>query len=175
MLLAAWYHPILAVLFAFLAVLLILIILLQRGRGAGLSGAFGGAGGAATATFGSKTGDMLTWITVVLAGILLLYAIVLNFVFRSSDDLPLNTTAVTAPTGGGAGAGAGATDGATGDSATDGSATEQGGEEDAPAESRLPRDLRGVPGLNQPDPVDSRWDAVLFAYAIDSSARGSSS
>lgn len=76
-----WYHPILATLFTVLALFLIGIILLQRGKGTGLSGAFGGAGGG-TATFGSKTGDMLTWTTVVVATLLMLYAIVLNFWFR---------------------------------------------------------------------------------------------
>ena len=84
--LALWYHPILATLFTVLALLLMGVILLQRGKGTGLSGAFGGAGGG-TATFGSKTGDILTWITVGTAALLLLYAVVLNFLFR-----PLTTT-----------------------------------------------------------------------------------
>jgi preprotein translocase subunit SecG len=79
MILGAWYHSILATLFAMLAVMLMLIILLQRGKGVGLAGAFGGAG---TATaFGSKTGDFLTWATIVLAGIFMLFTILLNFVF----------------------------------------------------------------------------------------------
>jgi preprotein translocase subunit SecG len=85
MMLAAWYHPILAVAFAFIAILLILIILLQRGRGSGLAGAFGGAGAAATSAFGAKTGDALTWITVGMAVLFLLFAIVLNYVFREAD------------------------------------------------------------------------------------------
>ena len=78
--LAAWYHPVLAVLFAFVALFLILVILLQRGRGVGLAGAFGGAGGVQTA-FGAKTGDFLTWATIVIAAILLVFAVILNFVF----------------------------------------------------------------------------------------------
>lgn len=92
--LALWYHPILATLFTVLALLLIGVILLQRGKGTGLSGAFGGAGGG-TATFGSKTGDILTWITVGAATLLMLYAIVLNFLFR-----PLTTAPAAPPPGG---------------------------------------------------------------------------
>ena len=79
MLLAAWYHPILATLFALVAVFLMLVILLQRGRGVGLAGAFGGA--ATNTAFGSKTGDVLTWATVVIACIFLLVALGLNYVF----------------------------------------------------------------------------------------------
>ena len=98
--LALWYHLILATLFTVLALLLIGVILLQRGKGTGLSGAFGGAGGG-TATFGSKTGDILTWITVGAATLLMLYAIVLNFLFRplttASDDSTCATSFATLP------------------------------------------------------------------------------
>ncbi len=45
---------------------LILIVLIQRGRGGGLAGAFGGMGG--QSAFGTKAGDMFTWITVYTAG-----------------------------------------------------------------------------------------------------------
>lgn len=72
-------HVILATLFALIALLLMGVILLQRGRGTGLSGAFGG-GGAAT-VFGSKTGDFLTWTTVALAGLFLVYSVSLNYIF----------------------------------------------------------------------------------------------
>lgn len=83
MLAAEWYHPILATLFAFAALLLILIVLLQRGRGVGLSGAFGGAGG--NTAFGSKTGDVLTWATIVVAGLFLFLAVTLNYAFRPTS------------------------------------------------------------------------------------------
>ena len=79
MILAAYYHPILATLFAFLALILIGIILLQRGKGVGLSGAFGGAGG--HTAFGAKTGDVLTWATIIVAVVLLTFAVVLNYIF----------------------------------------------------------------------------------------------
>ncbi len=60
--------------------LLICVVLVQKGRGGGLSSAFGGAMG--SSPFGTKTGDVFTWITVVLAGIFLLCALVLNGVVR---------------------------------------------------------------------------------------------
>lgn len=77
---AEWYHTILAFFFAVLAVLLMVVILLQRGKGVGLAGAFGGAGGGTA--FGAKTGDVLTWVTIVGAALLLTLAVALNFVFR---------------------------------------------------------------------------------------------
>lgn len=69
---------ILGFLFCVVCILLILIILLQRGRGGGLSGAFGGAGG--HSAFGAKTGDVFTWITVGFVVVFLLLVVVLNYV-----------------------------------------------------------------------------------------------
>lgn len=64
-----------APLFVFCCLALILIILIQKGRGGGLSAAFGGAG--AGGVLGSKTGDFLTWVTIVLVGVFLSLAVVL--------------------------------------------------------------------------------------------------
>jgi preprotein translocase subunit SecG len=64
-----------AVLFILCCVALVLIVLIQKGRGGGLSGAFGGA--MASGILGSKTGDFLTWVTIVLAGVFLLLAVVM--------------------------------------------------------------------------------------------------
>lgn len=64
------------VLFTLVSLLLIMIILIQKGRGGGLAGAFGGMGG--NTAFGAKTGDVLTWATSVIFGVLLLLAIALN-------------------------------------------------------------------------------------------------
>ncbi len=54
---------------------LILIILIQKGKGGGLSAAFGG--GLASGILGSKTGDFLTWLTIGLAGMFLMLAVVM--------------------------------------------------------------------------------------------------
>jgi len=66
---------IVAVLFVVCCVALILIILIQKGRGGGLSAAFGG--GMASGILGSKTGDFLTWVTIVLVGVFLTLAVVM--------------------------------------------------------------------------------------------------
>lgn len=66
----------------FICFFLILVILLQKGRGGGFSGAFGGAGGAST--FGAKTGDVFTWITVIVAGVFVALTVWSNFVFDES-------------------------------------------------------------------------------------------
>ncbi len=55
-----------------LSFLLIIVVLLQRGRGGGLAGALGGAGG--QSAFGTKAGDVFTKITVGLAVIWVLAA-----------------------------------------------------------------------------------------------------
>jgi preprotein translocase subunit SecG len=44
------------------AIFLIVLILIQRGKGGGLAGAFGGAGG--QSAFGTKAGDLFTKITI---------------------------------------------------------------------------------------------------------------
>ena len=72
-----------AVLFVLVCIVLILVILLQKGRGGGLSGAFGG--GMAGSLLGSKTGDFLTWVTIVLVAVFLLLAVVLARFYRTSD------------------------------------------------------------------------------------------
>ena len=48
-----------------LAVIMIVIVMLQRGKGGGLAGALGGAGG--QSAFGTKAGDLFTKITVGVA------------------------------------------------------------------------------------------------------------
>src|SRR2546430_1433115 len=62
--------------FIIVCLFMILIVLIQKGRGGGLSGAFGGGGG--NTAFGSKTGDVLTWATSIVFGLFLVLGIVLN-------------------------------------------------------------------------------------------------
>jgi preprotein translocase subunit SecG len=71
------------VLFILVCLFLILLILIQKGRGGGLSSAFGGAGG--NTAFGSKTGDVLTWATSIVFGIFLVLAIALNLISNAMD------------------------------------------------------------------------------------------
>ncbi|MHC4192689.1 MAG: preprotein translocase subunit SecG [Planctomycetota bacterium] len=71
---------IVAVLFVITAVVLVLAVLIQKGRGGGLSGAFGGA--MASGILGSKTGDFLTWVTIALVALFLTFAVVLAKYYR---------------------------------------------------------------------------------------------
>ena len=56
------FMVLLRALFVICAIGLVLVVLIQKGRGGGLSGAFGGGG--ASNLLGSKTGDFLTWVTI---------------------------------------------------------------------------------------------------------------
>ena len=49
------------------SVFLICLVLIQRGKGGGLAGAFGGAGG--SSAFGTKAGDVFTRVTMITAAI----------------------------------------------------------------------------------------------------------
>jgi preprotein translocase subunit SecG len=69
-----------AILFVLVSVILILVILVQKGRGGGLSGAFGG--GMAGGLLGSKTGDFLTWVTIVLVAVFLTLAVLMGRFYR---------------------------------------------------------------------------------------------
>ncbi len=67
-----WVPEVLNILIVLLSFFMILLVLIQRGKGGGLAGAFGGAGG--SSAFGSRAGDMFTRITLVVAGVWLLLA-----------------------------------------------------------------------------------------------------
>ena len=85
-----------AVLFVICCVALILIVLIQKGRGGGLSGAFGGA--MASGILGSKTGDFLTWVTVGLVGIFLILAVVMAKFYKEPVGSGFGTEPPKTPT-----------------------------------------------------------------------------
>ncbi len=64
------------------AILLVLVILVQKGKGGGLSGAFGG--GMASGILGSKTGDFLTWFTITLVVVFLTLCVVMAKWYKPS-------------------------------------------------------------------------------------------
>jgi preprotein translocase subunit SecG len=70
-----------AVLFVLSGLALIFVVLLQRGRGGGLSGAFGG-GGMAGGLLGTKTGDVLTWFTIGLVSVFLFLSVIMAKYYR---------------------------------------------------------------------------------------------
>jgi len=73
---------IVAVIFLISCVALILVILVQKGRGGGLSTAL--AGGVASGLLGSKIGDFLTWVTIVIVGIFLVVAVFMTKYYKPS-------------------------------------------------------------------------------------------
>lgn len=77
------------IVFIVVCLLLIMVVLLQKGRGGGLGAAFGGAGSSA---FGTRTGDVFTWITIVLTALFLLLAIGATFVYRPTASKVLKPT-----------------------------------------------------------------------------------
>ena len=62
-----WYVLTLNVIVLLLSVFLIAVVLIQRGKGGGLAGALGGAGG--SSAFGSRAGDAFTRFTMIIAGV----------------------------------------------------------------------------------------------------------
>jgi preprotein translocase subunit SecG len=82
------------------ALILVLIVLIQKGKGGGLSSAFGGIG---SSLLGTKTGDFLTWVTISIVAVWLLLSIVAVKWFkpRASEYLqseaPMSAPAETTP------------------------------------------------------------------------------
>ena len=82
MLAVSFFMSLVAVAFFICALALILIILIQKGKGGGLSSAFGG--GMASGILGSKTGDFLTWVTIAMAGVFLALAVAMAKYYKPS-------------------------------------------------------------------------------------------
>lgn len=83
-----------------LGLFLILLVLVQRGRGGGLAGALGGAGG--QSAFGTKAGDVFTKVTIVTAAIWILLCAAAVKYYRPTPEA--NPFAGVAPQGASAGA-----------------------------------------------------------------------
>jgi preprotein translocase subunit SecG len=90
-----WWVQSLAVIFFIICVFLIIVVLLQKGRGGGLAGAFGGIGG--QSAFGSKTGDVFTWVTIVVVAVFLLLAMFLTVNYKPSIQSDENLLGITNP------------------------------------------------------------------------------
>jgi preprotein translocase subunit SecG len=84
---ASWGSVILNILIVIVSLMLMFIVLIQRGKGGGLAGAFGGAGG--SSAFGSRAGDQFMKITLYLAalwaGLIMLHVRVAS---GDSEDAP---------------------------------------------------------------------------------------
>lgn len=76
--------------------ILVLIVLIQKGKGGGLSAAFGGIG---SSLLGTKTGDFLTWVTISIVGVWLLLSVAAAKWFRpaASEFLRNEPAPISAP------------------------------------------------------------------------------
>jgi preprotein translocase subunit SecG len=95
---AGFFMNFLLVIWILSAVALVFIILIQKGKGGGLSSAFGG--GMASNILGANTKKPLTWFTIGLVGIFLFLAILLAKFYpsRSSDMGPATPSPMRQPT-----------------------------------------------------------------------------
>jgi preprotein translocase subunit SecG len=141
---------------------LILLVLIQRGRGGGLTGALGGAGG--QSAFGTKAGDVFTRITVIVAACwILLCILAINVLGRrqslfnptlgaaAGQAVPAQSTLPTAD--GGATNPAGATSPAQ--PAAPASAPAAGGSPDAAATAQPPAATAPAAAPTAEAPADS--------------------
>ncbi|PHS11830.1 MAG: preprotein translocase subunit SecG [Blastopirellula sp.] len=81
---ADWKQWIIGPAMFFISFFLILLVLVQRGRGGGLAGALGGAGG--QSAFGTKAGDVFTKITVGFAAIWILLCVLALTVLQDTSS-----------------------------------------------------------------------------------------
>ena len=86
LLLGAFANFVLGFSLFFISLFLIFIVLIQRGRGGGLSGALGGTGQSA---FGSKAGDEMTYITLIVSAIWIFLCIVCIWILNPLDSTRL--------------------------------------------------------------------------------------
>ena len=86
---AEWVPTVLNVFLIIVSLWLILLVLIQRGKGGGLSGAFGGAGG--SSAFGSRAGDTFTKITIYSAAV---WVLLIMFMIKLTQPIdPLEESA----------------------------------------------------------------------------------
>ncbi|MFA6185860.1 MAG: preprotein translocase subunit SecG [Phycisphaerae bacterium] len=76
------------------ALILVLVVLIQKGKGGGLSAAFGGIG---SSLLGTKTGDFLTWVTISIVGVWLLLSVAAAKWFKPTASEFLQNAPISAP------------------------------------------------------------------------------
>src|SRR5262245_16645829 len=87
-----WVPAVLNIVLLLVSLFLILLVLIQRGKGGGLAGAFGGAGG--SSAFGSRAGDTFTKITIYTAAVWVL--LIMFMIKMTQDTTPLKDSRETA-------------------------------------------------------------------------------
>ena len=89
---AWWLSHVLNIIVVGLGLFLILLVLIQRGKGGGLAGAFGGAGG--SSPFGSRAADQFVKITLWFAGVwvlvIMIHVKIVKVDTHTKDPTPLS-------------------------------------------------------------------------------------
>jgi preprotein translocase subunit SecG len=80
-----WVPAVLNLVLFLAGLFLIVLVLIQKGKGGGLAGAFGGAGG--SSAFGSRAGDTFTKITIYTAAVWIL--LIMFMIKMTQDTSPL--------------------------------------------------------------------------------------
>jgi preprotein translocase subunit SecG len=81
-----WVTDVLTVVLLLAGIFLMLLVLIQSGKGGGLSGALGGAGG--SSAFGSRAGDTFTKITIYTAAVWVLLIMFVIKITQRREALP---------------------------------------------------------------------------------------
>ena len=89
----SWVSNVLNIFLFLASIWLIILVLIQRGKGGGLAGAFGGAGG--SSAFGSRTGDTFTKVTIYSAAVWILLIMFLIKITQVTDVLAPNQRAAS--------------------------------------------------------------------------------
>ena len=92
---AAWYSHLLNLAVVGIGLVLMLVVLIQRGKGGGLAGAFGGAGG--SSPFGSRSADQFVRFTLWIAGVWVLVIMIHVKVVQYDSHNQTQTPAIKAP------------------------------------------------------------------------------
>jgi preprotein translocase subunit SecG len=91
-----YFYYVLMWLFILVCLLMIGLVLIQKGRGGGMSSAFGGGGG--NTAFGTKTGDVLTWATSIVFALFIVILVAMNLTANKINTPPaVQSSAPTLP------------------------------------------------------------------------------
>ncbi|HAC92718.1 MAG TPA: preprotein translocase subunit SecG [Planctomycetaceae bacterium] len=155
MLLALASHYFFGITIFVTSVFLILLVLVQRGRGGGIAGALGGAGG--QSAFGTKAGDLFTRITVGVATVWILLCCLAILVLKDKDFSTGVTDDAKATVASGVGSsGTGGTTDAAGNANAVG-----------PAEATAPAALETTPAATDISPATESAPATKAAPATE--------
>jgi preprotein translocase subunit SecG len=90
-----WVTDVLTVVLLLAGIFLMLLVLIQSGKGGGLAGALGGAGG--SSAFGSRAGDTFTKVTIYTAAVWVLLIMFVIKITQKREPLPERHQALQGP------------------------------------------------------------------------------